>query len=285
MKIFLSWSGDLSKALAEALKDWIESVIQAAEVFYSPHDIGKGSRWNNNISQELENTAIGLIILTEDNLESSWIMFEAGALSKNVESSKVVPVLFNVHQSQIVGPLTQFQTATFSKEEIYRTITMINEVSSDKPLSSTKLRNQFELLWPKFNARVDEILKVIPPTKKAHKRTLEDMLEEMLSLSRNIQLNMTEIRKQGQQTEVKSLPFNPITHYEQNNVLDDEYFIEAVEKYIISNGLKAADLTLDGDVRKLYFTIMRKWPERYRAQINEGLRRAVNTIQSSQQEE
>ncbi|MBE0393338.1 hypothetical protein BJQ96_03202 [Flavobacterium sp. PL0002] len=35
MKIFLSWSGNKSKLIAESLKDWLEQVIQSTEPWIS----------------------------------------------------------------------------------------------------------------------------------------------------------------------------------------------------------------------------------------------------------
>lgn len=201
MKVFISWSGKLSKELAEVLKNWIPKVIQAAKPFYSPHDISKGSRWNNDISKELDDTKVGLICLTQDNLESPWIMFEAGALSKNVDNSKVCPILFNLETSQIVGPLTQFQATTkFSKEEIYKTISMLNEELGELKLKSSDLDEQFEMWWPRLKENVEKILSNTQPVSKTEKRPTEDILEEILQLTRTI--SIANNRKERQ-------PFHP----------------------------------------------------------------------------
>ena len=42
MKVFVSWSGDLSKKYAAFLKNWLEQCIQSVEVFFSAEDIEKG---------------------------------------------------------------------------------------------------------------------------------------------------------------------------------------------------------------------------------------------------
>jgi len=201
MKVFISWSGQLSKELAEVLKNWIPKVIQAAKPFYSPHDISKGSRWSNDISKELDDTKVGLICLTQDNLESPWIMFEAGALSKNVDNSKVCPILFNVDTSQIVGPLTQFQATTkFSKEEIYKTVLMLNEELGELKLKSSDLDDQFEMWWPRLKENVEKILSNTQPVTKTEKRPTEDILEEILQLTRTIHISNGRNEKQ---------PFHP----------------------------------------------------------------------------
>ncbi len=109
MKIFITWSGDTSCLIAEVLNKWLPGVLQAVKTYYSPNDILKGTRWNAEISKELESSQVGIICLTKDNLEAPWIMFEAGALSKSLENSKVCPILFGVDASEVKGPLVQFE--------------------------------------------------------------------------------------------------------------------------------------------------------------------------------
>jgi hypothetical protein len=81
MKVFISWSGDRSKQLAEVIHWWLPHVLQFAKPYFTPADIDKGKRWSNDISKELEQSKMGIITMTEENLTSPWIMFEAGRFS------------------------------------------------------------------------------------------------------------------------------------------------------------------------------------------------------------
>lgn len=45
MKVFISWSGTRSKAMANALKEWIPLIVQHAKPFVSDKDISAGDRW------------------------------------------------------------------------------------------------------------------------------------------------------------------------------------------------------------------------------------------------
>ena len=54
MRVFISWSGEKSRAVAEALRDWLPSIIQVLEPWISCKDIDKGARWHNEITNQLE---------------------------------------------------------------------------------------------------------------------------------------------------------------------------------------------------------------------------------------
>ena len=95
MKVFVSWSGELSKEIAEVLKKWIPCIIQSVEVFYSPEDIEKGDNWDATISSELSECNYGIICLTPENTMAPWINFEAGAIAKSLDS-KVSALMINI---------------------------------------------------------------------------------------------------------------------------------------------------------------------------------------------
>lgn len=189
MRIFISWSGVTSKKLAEVIRQWIPGVIQAARPYYSPDDISKGSRWGSEISKELDSSRIGIICLTKDNLQAPWIMFEAGALSKNIEISKVCPILFGIEPSDIQGPLVQFQAAKFSKEEIKKVIRMINSELGDNSLAPDVLDNVFEMWWPKLKESVEIILNDDLTGNDLNLRSERELLEEVLELTRAAYIN------------------------------------------------------------------------------------------------
>ncbi len=80
MKIFLSWSGPSSRAVAESLNDWLMRVIQAVKPFYSL-DIEKSAKRSSELDATLEGTRFEIIRLTPGNLNSKWIHYEAGVFS------------------------------------------------------------------------------------------------------------------------------------------------------------------------------------------------------------
>ena len=81
MKVFISWSGERSKQVAQLLDEWINCVIQAVDPYLSLN-IDKGDVWLSSINDSLADTSVGIICLTKENLNKPWVLFEAGALAK-----------------------------------------------------------------------------------------------------------------------------------------------------------------------------------------------------------
>lgn len=67
MKIYFAWSGERSWEIATVLGNLISKVIQAAEPWISS-DIDKGTRWQEEIGNHLEEAKVGIVCLTPENL-------------------------------------------------------------------------------------------------------------------------------------------------------------------------------------------------------------------------
>lgn len=70
MKLFISWSGERSRAVGRALRDWIPLALHFAQPWLSERDIDAGERWAAEIGKELESSHFGIICLTQENLNS-----------------------------------------------------------------------------------------------------------------------------------------------------------------------------------------------------------------------
>lgn len=206
MNVFISWSGTLSGQLAETLRRWLPAVLQVVKPYFTPSDIDKGSRWSKEIATELEKSQFGIVCLTFDNLQKPWVMFEAGALSKHLDSSHVCPILFDVENTDLAGPLVQFQTTLFSKKEIRKLIQTINELCGENKLTDTVLDKVFEMWWPKLEEEIQIILTShAENSARVEIRKDRDLLEEILTLSRSVASNSTIYHNAVDQRTVKTI--------------------------------------------------------------------------------
>lgn len=152
MNIFLSWSKSQSKELANILKEFLPRVIQSIDVFFSP-DIPKGNQWLQTIHENIKKADYAIIILTKENLNEEWIMYESGALAQRLSYEKITPLLFNLTPSEISNPLKFFQMTTFSKEDMYKMFESINLINSSKKLSESDLKYSFKKSWNEFKKK------------------------------------------------------------------------------------------------------------------------------------
>ncbi len=110
MDVFLSFSGERSKQVAFALKEWLPVVLGDEVKPWLSKEIDAGERWSHEVAQRLQETNFGIICLTKDNLDARWIHFEAGALSKALNESCVCPYLLDVSFSEIGEPLSHTES-------------------------------------------------------------------------------------------------------------------------------------------------------------------------------
>lgn len=183
MRVFISWSGKRSQMLAQSLRDWLPLVLYYIQPWLSETDIEAGKRWSVEIAKQLEESNFGIICITRENIESSWILFEAGALAKSLQNSSVVPLLLDLEFREIGGPLSQFQAKKVGKSAINEIVQAINQASAS-PIEKTRLLQLFEALYPQLEDQLEDI----PPHKEGGRplRSQQDVMEELVSTVRGI---------------------------------------------------------------------------------------------------
>ena len=84
MKVFLSWSGEPSRQVANALYKWLPHVLQAVKPWMSQQDIHSGAVWTPELLASLGEAKAGIACVTPDNTKAPFLLFEAGAIAKSV---------------------------------------------------------------------------------------------------------------------------------------------------------------------------------------------------------
>jgi hypothetical protein len=183
MKVLLSWSGERSRAMAYALRTWMADVNHALKPWMSAEDIGKGQRWANDLAQQLQDTDVGVICVTPENMLSPWILFEAGALSKALTNSLVCTYLFDVTPETLAGPLRLFQATVANQDDTRRLIHTLNSaLGPGEARSADQIDRSFAIWWPQLEASLANVAKL--PQPKGVERTDREVIDEILAMVR-----------------------------------------------------------------------------------------------------
>lgn len=190
MKVFISWSGDRSKSLAQAFREWLPLVLHYVEPWLSEADIEAGERWAQSVAKELAASNFGIICVTSENINSPWVLFEAGALTKSLETSRVIPLLLDLEFSDITGPLAQFQAKKLSRSGIGEVIQSIQK-AAEQPIPETRAKQLFEALWSEFEKKLGAIPDHAPTER--HMRPQHEILEELVASVRSLDSRIREV--------------------------------------------------------------------------------------------
>ena len=126
----------------------------------------------------------------KDNLHAPWLSFEAGALSKTMDKSFVTPFLFDIKRSEVNGPILQFQSTVFEKEDIKKLIHTLNKACGESGISETMLDKAFEVWYPTLEGELNSLREC--DENNLEKNVQEEnhsteIIEEILELSRDNQ--------------------------------------------------------------------------------------------------
>lgn len=188
MKVFISWSEAKSRAMAVALADALPVMVQAVEPFFS-QEIEKGKSGDQEIHAALEGTGFGIICLTSDNLDSTWMHYEAGALAKSGE--RVWTLLLDISHADVPPPLSRFQHTLVEKDDFFRLVESINNNlphAGDKALPPATLRTAFERTWPNLETEFEQAKSIKGRARpRASQRPDRELLEEILGVVRTLE--------------------------------------------------------------------------------------------------
>jgi hypothetical protein len=193
MRIFLSWSGERSRRVALALREWLPLVLHYAQPWMSDVDIAAGQRWGRQIETGLNTSEFGIICCTKDNLIAPWLLFEAGALAHAMASETVCPVVLDVELTDLSGPLAQFQAKKCDGAGLMDLVRAINHRATE-PIPEHRLYELHLALWPKLYDELQEISK--SADERAQPRPQSEILKEVLAAVESLGRQMQLLREQ-----------------------------------------------------------------------------------------
>jgi hypothetical protein len=186
MKVFMSWSGARSHAVAEVLAWWVKCVLQAARPWISSEDLDRGSLWFSEINNSLSDTSVGIVCLTDENKDRPWVLFEAGALAKGLSNSRVCTFLIDLNPTDITDPLAQFNHTRKSQDEMKKLARTLNAALGANALDTNLLSDICDVYWPKFDEKFEKALQEHPPAAPKVARPEGDVLGEILESVRGM---------------------------------------------------------------------------------------------------
>lgn len=256
MKVFISWSGKRSSALADALRDWIPLVLHYVEPWLSQTDIEAGQRWAEQVAKELETSNFGIVCITQENVASPWVLFEAGALAKSLQGSRVIPLLLDLEFRDITGPLAQFQAKKIDQTGLYEVVQSLNQLAPH-PVPEDRVKQLFDALWPELEKKVAAIPKAAALAK--HTRPQPEILEELVAGVRSLDSRFSEIAEEGPRfLRHRNRRFHPLMLHELSHALREgpgdpiallvlaSIFREEMP-WLYEVGMEAYRVTKDGD--------------------------------------
>lgn len=175
MKVFLSWSGPLSKAVAEVFHDWLPTIINAVEPWLSSESISKGVPWIDGIKGGLsESNGLGLFFLTKEALTSPWMLFEAGSVSA-LGHERVCTVYVDVTPEGVSPPFSLFQGTKLDHDDVSRLMKQLNQLTPT-PLAEKALDASFNRGWKELEEGLAKARITHGHAAKAKTPSTEDLL-------------------------------------------------------------------------------------------------------------
>ncbi|SFX16583.1 TIR domain-containing protein [Pseudomonas sp. NFACC49-2] len=231
MKIFISWSGNRSRAVAEVMSDWIKCVLQASQPWISTRHIERGSLWFSEINEKLRDISVGIVCLTQENKDKPWILFETGALAKGLSSSRVCTFLVDLQPSDLVDPLAQFNHTLPNEDSVWELVKTLNICLGENALEERVLEKIFDVYWPSFVQSFDVALQHNQPHEVTMPRSDNDILAEILDNTRALGKRVGSLEREARNPEF----------FRKNNFLPSSTNMEAVLvgqlKQFIADGL------------------------------------------------
>lgn len=248
MKLFISWAGPRSKKMAKCLRFWLPEIFPALQPWVSFEDAKAGEELLDQVNAELKQSQFGIFCLTVENLNSSWMHYEACALAFKLEKSRACPYIldFDIKRSvQLPMPLSQFAAVMTDREGTLQLVKAINLAFKDarKPyLDDDTLETIFREKWPKLN----RCLRRIDPPRKSvtYDQLIKDFHNTGEALEKHRSLLHSLIR-------IPSLIKKVIDEYDNGRYPFDE-IVDLVHAIIQKSREPAHESLILGDTWKFY---------------------------------
>lgn len=178
MLVFISWSGEKSRAIARALHNWLPKVIQAVKPWMSDKDIEAGAFWDDQIRSNAHSAEFLIVCVTSENVRAPWLNYEAGAIAERLKG-RACPYLIGVSKNQLgPAPLSRLQAKESTETETLELVKAVNSALGERRLEPRVLEDTFRMFWPELASG----LETLPMQSQEDVRSDSDKLNEILAI-------------------------------------------------------------------------------------------------------
>lgn len=183
MNIFISWSGTRSKKAAKALKNWLPTVIHVAEPWMSDDDIPAGRDALMEIDAALGQSLFGVVCITADNMDSSFMNYETRALRQ--KGIDVCPYIIDLSiKRRDLRPPFELQAKMANEEDIEQFVLDINKALGSPVTNIATLKRTVKSNWNKLEKELERIRNEKPPKDPEYEKMIEDFCETFMDVNR-----------------------------------------------------------------------------------------------------
>ena len=185
---------------------------------------------------------IGITCVTKENQQRPWLLFETGAVARNISDANVTPFLIDIDPPALIQPLNEFQHTVANETDTFQMVASINKLIPT-PLPESLLKSSFDAHWPKLQRAIETIPKLpgpaTPPRPDRH--LLEEALLRLRRLEGSVVTSsLDDMRKIMQRPELRSAfagsetlalakRLDELGRDEDANAVDD-WFVEHAER-------------------------------------------------------
>ena len=261
MKVFLSWSGARSHAVAKTFADSLPTLLPGSKPWISSSDIDKGATWITEIRDALNaSKGIGVFFVTREALSSPWLNYEAGAIA-SLGAQRVCVVCVDIAPGEMTPPLSLFQGTVIERGDVLKLLKTLN-AQLDEPSPEPVLEKIFGWAWTELEVAIKhdvvETEQSITPGLK--KPTPEQVMADIASGVQRIESRLSALEVASHQSSGVSekADFELLRQIETATGRRDAIqtkrglnALEALASYGRQAGVKDADLAL-AKARALY---------------------------------
>jgi len=154
MKVFVTWSGDLGREVADAIRDLWPDVISDLDVAMSLSQREFSVARFAASAEALPACCAAVIIVTRESQESPWLQFEAGTLATSITAAKTTLLLLDLNKADLLGPLAMFESVELSRPAVRDFLARLDLSRASATATCAGFDDRFESWWPSFGRRL-----------------------------------------------------------------------------------------------------------------------------------